>query len=72
MAANPLYDRHPHEIKGHPTLELITAAEAPPTLLTVCAQCGSLRTILFLDKDRWFCFRCKTEGATRPNLYPIA
>ncbi len=69
MAANPA--RHPHEIGGHPTLELITGPDQT-TLVTVCAACGQLRTILFLDKDRWFCTRCRTEGATRPNLYPIA
>ena len=69
MAANPL--AHPHEIQGHPTIELHHPT-GPPTLLTVCAECGQLRTILFLARDRWFCTRCRTEGATPPNLYPIA
>lgn len=63
---------HPHEISGHPTVELHVGPDVPPTLLTVCASCGQLRTILFLTRDRWFCTRCKTEGATSPNLYPIA
>lgn len=73
MSADPLYPtRHPHEIGGHPTLELITDPHAPPTLITVCAECGHLRTVLFLTKDRWFCFNCKTSGATAPNLYPLA
>jgi len=73
VAANPFYEvKHPHEIDGHPTVELITDPSEPPTLLTVCANCGQLRSILFLSKDRWFCFRCKTEGATAPHLYPIA
>lgn len=71
MVAEPFYPtRHPHEISGHPTLELVNP-EQPPTLITVCANCGNLRTVLFLTKDRWFCFTCKTEGATPPNLYPI-
>ena len=61
----------PQVIRGHPTLELVTSAPEP-TLITVCANCGHMRTVLFLTKDRWMCFRCKTEGATAPNLYPIA
>lgn len=69
MAADP--QRHPHEIRGHPKVWL-QVAEQPPQLITVCAQCGNLKTILFLDKDRWYCWKCKQEGATPPNLYPIA
>lgn len=59
-------------IGGHPAVELFTSVHGPPTLITVCANCGAMRTILFLDKDRWFCTRCRTEGAAAPNLYPIA
>jgi ribosomal protein S27AE len=65
MAANP-------EISGHPVRELYLVPEQEPTLITVCAECGQLRTILFLSKDRWFCTKCRTEGASSPNLYPIA
>lgn len=65
------YSRHPDEIPDHPVREIYLAAEQEPTLITVCANCGHMRTILFLTGDRWFCFRCKTEGATRPNLYPV-
>ena len=54
-------------IDGHPTVELENG-----TVLTVCASCGKLRTILFLDRDRWLCTACRAEGATRPNLYPVA
>ena len=66
MAVNTL------EICGHPVVELYLSAEQEPVLLTCCAECGQLKTILFLSRDRWFCFKCKTEGATPPNLYPIA
>lgn len=65
MAADPT-------IQGHPSLLLDTGPQTPPTLVTVCAECGQLRTILFLSKDRWFCTRCRTGGAAPPNLYPIA
>jgi hypothetical protein len=59
------------EIQGHPAVEL-HLGEGPPTLITVCAECGELRTILFLSRDRWFCTRCRAEGAAPPNLYPVA
>ncbi len=59
------------EISGHPAVEL-DLGNGQATLITCCAACGELRTILFLDKDRWFCFRCRAEGATRPHLYAVA
>lgn len=59
------------EIQGHPTVEIPDGAGGA-TLITVCAGCGRMRTILFLTRDRWFCTSCRLEGATAPNLYPIA
>lgn len=64
MAASP-------EIQGHPAL-VLEHEHRQPTLVTVCAHCGQLRTILFLRRDRWYCTRCRAEGAAPPNLYPIA
>lgn len=61
----------PDVVTGHPTIELDTGHNEP-ALLTVCAHCGQLRSILFLAKDRWLCTKCRTEGATAPSLYPIA
>jgi hypothetical protein len=58
-------------INGHPTL-VYAHENAMPTLLTVCASCGKLRTILFLSHDRWLCTACRTEGRTQPSVYPIA
>jgi hypothetical protein len=60
------------EVYGHPVLELHADPDAPPTLITVCANCGQLRTILFLRRDRWYCTKCRTEGAAPPNLYPLS
>lgn len=71
MAVSLAYDRHPHEIGGHPVSELVLD-NGDARLITCCASCGQLRTILFLSKDRWFCTRCRAEGVTRPNLYPVA
>jgi len=59
-------------ISGHPSIPIYTTIHGPPTLITVCAECGKMRTILWFDEDRWFCTACKTEGATAPNLFPIA
>lgn len=60
------------QISGHPTIEHYASPDAPPTLITVCAECGQLRTILFLRRDRWYCTKCRAEGAAPPNLYPVA
>lgn len=65
------YQPYPDEIQGHPVRELYLAADTEPTLITVCANCGQMKTILFLSKDRWFCFQCKSEGQTKPQLYPV-
>jgi len=57
-------------IGGHPAIEIQTDDQT--ILITVCASCGELRTILFLRRDRWYCSKCRAEGAAPPNLYPIA
>jgi ribosomal protein S27AE len=60
------------EIKGHPTVPLLDDVGNLKQMITACAHCGELRTILFLTKDRWYCSKCRAEGATPPNLYPVA
>lgn len=60
----------PETIKGHPVIELETSEN--PVLITVCAECGELRSVLWLSKDRWYCRTCRAAGATPPNLYPVA
>lgn len=62
----------PNEIKGHPVVPLYNEQGDTINMLTVCAECGELRTILFLSDDRWYCSKCRTEGDTRPRMYPIA
>ena len=58
-------------IKGHPTRELLND-DQQPVVVTVCASCGHLRSVLWLTVDRWHCNQCKAEGVTRPNMYPVA
>jgi len=60
------------EIQGHPTVPLLDDLGDLIQLITVCAECGETRTILFLTKDRWYCTKCRAEGAAPPNLYPVA
>lgn len=59
-----------HEVKGHPVMELEAVGE--PVLITVCAECGEMRSVLWLDQDRWYCRTCRAEGVTKPNLFPVA
>jgi len=61
----------PTVIQGHPTVEL-DSGHGQPVLITVCAHCGEMRTILFLDGDRWTCTACRTEGHNRPRVFPVA
>ncbi len=56
-------------VKGHPEISL--EVDGVETLITVCAECGQMRTILFLTGDRWYCSKCRAEGAAPPNLYPL-
>lgn len=58
------------EISGHPTATF-DRDNAPPLLLTVCANCERVRTILFLSGDRWFCTSCRNEGDARPTQIPV-
>lgn len=60
------------EIDGHPVLELEPEIGSDPVVITVCANCGEMRSVLWLTQDRWFCRSCRAEGVNVPNMYPIA
>lgn len=66
------YSAHPLEIKGHPTAPLLDDAGNLIQMITVCGHCGEARSIILLVRDRWYCSKCRAEGATPPNLYPVA
>jgi len=59
-------------ISGHPSIELEPEVNGDPVVITVCAECGEMRTVLWLDKDRWYCRSCRAEGASPPNMFPLA
>lgn len=59
-------------ISGHPSLELVSVVDnQTPIQITICANCGGLKTILFLDEDRWFCARCKEDGVVAPKMFAV-
>ena len=58
------------EIKGHPALEAVNA-EGKKLTITVCSECGALRSILMLVGDRWYCTKCKSEGVAKPTVIPL-
>lgn len=50
-------------IQGHPTTPLLDGdGNETGQLITVCADCGSVRTIIMLVHDRWYCSKCRSEG----------
>lgn len=63
----------PHTIGGHPTLPLLQGGEETGQMITVCVDCGELRTIIMLVGDRWYCSRCRAQGTTKnTKMFPIS
>ena len=62
----------PQVISGHPEVPLLDDDGELVSMLTVCAHCGQVRTILFLRADRWYCSNCRMTGIARPQLYPVS
>ena len=60
------------EISGHPEVPLLDERGNLKRMITVCGHCGEMRSIIMLVRDRWYCSKCRAEGATPPNLYPVA
>jgi len=59
-------------IEGHPEEALLNEQGKVITMLTVCCECGALRSILFLERDRWYCSVCRVEGKAPPQLFPVS
>ena len=62
----------PQVINGHPERALLDSDGELITMLTVCAQCGAVRSILFLTADRWYCSACRFQCSVPPKLYPVS
>lgn len=61
----------PHTIGGHPAVAAIPNSGRAFNL-TVCAECGRMRTVLFLSRDRWYCTACRNSGDARPTTIPMS
>lgn len=58
-------------IDGHPSIILPSDASGNQIMITVCAECEKMRTVLFLHEDRWFCTNCRNEGVVAPTMVPL-
>lgn len=58
------------EIKGHPSVQA-QREDAPALEITLCAGCESVKSILFLTGDRWYCTKCRTSGNARPTRVAV-
>jgi len=53
-------------IHGHPSKTLLDDQERTQQI-TVCGECGRMRTILWMIGDIWYCRNCKHTGMKRPT-----
>jgi hypothetical protein len=58
-------------IQGHPTIEAHREGMTPLDI-TVCGECERMRTIIFLDDDRWLCANCRNSGSARPKQFAVS
>lgn len=58
-------------IKGHPGIEY-ESADKRQLKVDVCASCGSMRSVLWLSVDRWYCRVCRNEGMQKPTMIPVS
>jgi ribosomal protein S27AE len=61
----------PLTIQGHPSVVLPNGA-GDGVMISVCCECGALRSVLWLSKDRWACTKCRAVADNRPKMFPIA
>jgi len=59
------------EVAGHPHLAAVNA-QGRDMQITVCAECESMRSILWLANDRWYCRVCRNSGVARPTTIPLS
>ena len=58
-------------IQGHPGIDY-ESTDGRTLTITVCAECGALRTLLWLTGDRWYCRECRAEGVGKGMLVPVS
>jgi hypothetical protein len=64
---------HPDDrtVRGHPSAEAVNL-DGQSFRITVCANCESVHSVLFLSNDRWYCRNCKATGDARPTVIPLS
>jgi len=62
----------PAVIGGHPEVPLLDERGNVSAMLTVCAECGGVHTIILLTGDRWYCSACRVKGINKPKMFPIS
>lgn len=63
----------PHTVSGHPSEHWLVDGEETGKMVTLCAGCGEMHTIIMLVGDRWYCSRCRAEGTTKnTRMFPIS
>lgn len=58
-------------IKGHPHEIAVNDITGQENDVALCAECGSLKSVLWLNRDRWFCRVCRNEGVVNPTRIPL-
>jgi hypothetical protein len=58
-------------IEGHPHAIGINPENGQESRITLCSECGELRTILWLTGDRWYCHTCRNSGVANSKVVPI-
>lgn len=65
--------QEPDTINGHPAVALLDEMGDVKQMITVCCDCGAIRSIVMLVGDRWYCSACKTEGHARgARMFPVS
>lgn len=58
-------------IKGHPGMDY-QSADGRELRIQLCAECGAMRSVLWLTGDRWYCRACRAEGVQKPTVIPVS
>ena len=63
----------PHTIQGHPTVALLDLQGEVIQMITVCGECGAVKSVIVLVGDKWYCAKCRSEGSVHDTkMFPIS
>lgn len=61
----------PAVIQGHPHAIGVNAEYGQESRISLCAECGAMRSVLWLTGDRWYCRNCRNMGVANTKVIPI-